>query len=190
MHISSPTRPKQTPSLGSTESRRKAARLIFCTAVLVILLDILPPTWPWLSRPKHWLSQVLNRVGLWQGQWTMFAPDPVLENALLSVEFKINDQKSEEWNSPDWKHVGILEKFYRFRHVNFFNRIHLDRNRAALNDFSDYLATHDRQASIRSLKIFRNSMTLLPSDNGTIPDRDDWIWVSRSDFLTERRYDP
>jgi hypothetical protein len=190
MRISASSPAKQESSNGSPKFRRNAARFVFCTAVVVILLDVIPPTWPWFSRPKFWLSQILNRVGLWQGQWTMFAPDPVLENASLSAEFEIKDQKPETWDSPDWQHVGTFEKFYRFRHMNFYNRVHLDRNRAALNDFSDYLAIHNRSSPVLRLKVFRNSMTLLPMEEASIPDREDWTWVSRSDFLTERRYDP
>ncbi len=174
----------------STSLRRQAARMIFCITVAVIFLDVIPPTWSWFSQPKLGLSNVLNRVGLWQGQWTMFAPDPILNNASLSAEFEDDKGNTKYWDSPDWKHVETFEKFYRFRYVNFYNRIHLDRNARALKDFCDYLAENESEAAVVRLKIFRNSTTLLAPDDGIMPNRDDAIWVSRSDFLTERRYDP
>jgi len=164
--------------------------MIFCITVAVISLDVIPPTWLWFSQPKLWLSNVLNRVGLWQGQWTMFAPDPILNNAVLSAEFEDEEGNTKYWDSPDWKHVGTLEKFYRFRYLNFYNRIHLDRNAPALKDFCDNLARNESESAVVWLKIFRNSTTMLAPDDGGMPNRNDAIWVSRSDFLTERRYDP
>ncbi len=174
----------------SVNFRRRAARVMFCIAVAVILLDIIPPTWQWFSPPKLWLSNVLNRVGLWQGQWTMFAPDPILTNASLSAEFEDQDGNTTYWDSPDWKHVGTFEKFYRFRYMNFYNRVHLDGNTPAMKDFCDYIARNESKSPVVRLMIFRNSITTLAPDDGSIPNRNDVIWVSRSDFLTERRYDP
>ncbi len=190
MQMPSKSRLEPASSNGSLNFRIKVARFFVSAAVVVILLDTIPPTWPWFTQPKLWLSHVLNRVGLWQGQWTMFAPDPILENALLSVDFEIKDQKSDSWDSPNWKQVGTLEKFYRFRHMNFYNRLHLDHNKLALNDFLDYLAIHRSNSPVVKLKVYRNAMTLLPSEDGSILDRQEWIWVSRSDFLSERRYEP
>jgi hypothetical protein len=164
--------------------------MIFCVTVAVIFLDVIPPTWSWFSQPKLWLSEVLNRVGLWQGQWSMFAPDPILNNASLSAGFEDRDGNTTSWESPDWKHVSTLEKFYRFRYLNFYNRIYLDQNARALKDFCDYLARNESESPVVLIRIFRNSMTMLAPDEGVMPNRNDAIWVSRNDFLTERRYDP
>lgn len=170
--------------------RRRLARFIFCVATCVVILDVIPPDWPGFTRPKLLLSEILNRVGLWQGQWTMFAPDPVLTNASLSAEFEHADGKITYWVSPDWKRVGTFEKFYRFRYLNFFNRVHLDNNARALKDFADFISRNESKSPVVRLKIHRNSMTMLAPDDGRLPNRNDAIWVSRSDFLTERRYDP
>ena len=165
-------------------------RLFFCSAVVVIFLDIIPPSWPMFSQPKQWLSNVLNRVGLWQGQWSMFAPDPILNNAYLSAEFEDNQGNKTYWDSPDWKKTGNLEKFYGFRHLNFFNRIYLDQNNRALKDFADFLVRTEGRPTVRSVKFFRTSMSILAADDGNMPARGNTTWLSRTDFLTERRYDP
>ncbi len=174
----------------STSRRRKSIRVFFSVAVAVILLDVIPPSWPGVSQPKRWLSSLLNRVGLWQGQWAMFAPNPIINNAYLTAEIEDEVGNQTYWDSPDWKSVGTFGKFYRFRYLNFYNRIYLDSNAPAINDFVDYLARTASGSPVRRLKLVRNAMTMLAPEAGSLPTGDDVIWISRSDLLRERRYEP
>jgi len=170
--------------------KKRYVRIFFVIVIAVMSLDVTPPSCPGMSRPKRWLSAFLNRVGLWQGQWVMFSPNPVLNNAYLTAEIDDKDGNRTYWDSPDWKHVSNWEKFYRFRDMNYYNRIYLPQNLLATNDFADYLARTSSKSPVARLKLVRTPMTMVVPETGTLPKRDDTIWISSSNFLTERRYDP
>lgn len=169
---------------------RSAIRIFFIVTVVVIVADIIPPNWPGASRPKQWLSSFLNRVGLWQGQWMMFTPNPMINNAYLTAEIENEDGTKVFWDSPDWKFAVSWKKFYRFRHMNFYNRIYLPGSSSATNDFADYLARTVSNSTVRKLTLVRVPMTMVIPEAGSFPRRDDTIWISSSNFVTERIYDP
>ncbi len=171
-------------------NQKRYIRIFFLIAVAVMALDITPPSFPGMSRPKRWLSAVLNRVGLWQGQWVMFSPDPFLNNAYLTAEIDDKDGNRTYWDSPDWKQASSSEKFYRFRYMNYYNRIYIKENLLATNDFADYLAHTSSRSPVRRLTLVRTKMTMVLPEAEALPKRDDTIWISSSNFLTERHYDP
>lgn len=165
-------------------------RLFFLLAVATIFIDVSPPSWSILRIPKKCLSPILNRVGLWQGQWSMFTPNPVLNNAYLTAEMEDRVGAITYWDSPDWKRVGSIEKFYRFRELNFYNRIYLDENASAIADFADYLRRTEGFGSLRRLKLTHNPLTMVSPEENPFPSREETIWISSSNFLTEKQYDP
>ncbi len=155
----------------------------------------MPGAWSWFQQPKSMLSEVLKRIGLAQGEWVLFAPNPDVDNGWLSAEIINTNQQSHQWLSPIWDQHSVWNKFYRFRHMNFYNRLANSRNLSAWDEFADFLVRQYRQQNpqeiVRQVSLFRNSMKMLPLPGDiTMPTPDDITWMTSNEFLTRRTYQP
>jgi hypothetical protein len=204
-----------------SDIRRYAIRLFVSIAAVVIAIETCPSQWPGARKLKSWVSPSVNFLGLWQGEWPLFAPNPVINNAWLTAEFYDSPNLEsgqfqppfKTWNSPLWVKASPWEKFYGFRHVNYFNRLphtHMQK----VEDFGDYitrnqLGTHYRPVvtSVDSsempiepsddvrpntvvLKLFYNRLNIAMPDDGTLAGPEETVWVSVGESLLVRQYRP
>ena len=169
--------------------KRAAVRFFALLITFVAVLDVLPRSWTWLSVPKQHLTAWLNHTGLWQGEWPMFAPDPILNNGWFTADIRATDGTVTQWDSPYWFQRSSWDKFVRFRHMDFYNRLPLPANRPAADDFADYLA---RQASkpTASVKLYKNHLSIQMPPDGSIPTRDEIVWLFTSEPIVTRSYHP
>ncbi len=183
----------------SQRHKRRAVRFFFCLFLCVLVVDAVPDELPGAGQAKWFVGPFLNRTGLWQGQWTLFAPNPKINNAWISAEVYAPDgSQSAFWNSTYWAETSTWERFSGFRHINYNNRIQTQGKRAA-DDLADFLArslitptavaTTDRQAA-RRLVLSRTELNVVLPDDGTLPSRDETLWISTSQNLTVREYQP
>lgn len=183
----------------SQHLRRKLVRLFFCLILIALVAEASPDELPGAGYAKRWLGPWLNRMGLWQGQWTLFAPNPKINNAWISAEVYAPDgTQSAFWNSTYWAETSTWERFAGFRHINYNNRIQTQGKRAA-DDLADFLArslitptavaTTDRQDA-RRLVLSRTELNVVLPGDGTLPNRDETMWISTSQNLTVREYQP
>jgi hypothetical protein len=175
-------------------NRGKTIKLTFCLVLMSIMfLDVLPRSVPGLQGIKSVLNAGLNRVGLWQGPWTMFTPDPVIGNGWFSDELTLSDGSVLKWDSPYWADKGTWEKFVRFRYVNYYNRLYLPANAAGIGDLQDYLARTLVPADgpqVVSSMMSRTRMQLLLPEDGTLPTLDENEWVFTAEPYGRRNYEP
>ncbi|WP_145077883.1 hypothetical protein [Aureliella helgolandensis] len=202
----------ETALLQATDSagRRIAVRWFVGVCALWIAIETLPTSVPGIQRLKDLLSPISNRCGVWQGEWPLFAPNPVLNNAWLTAEITAPDGTKEYWNSTYWATASSWEKFIHFRHVNYGNRI-ASAGRAAVDDFCDYIARQEISSSATpesnelnardaesagtamagwTVTLFRDQMTMPPLLESELPPREEIAWISVSRPLTSRRYSP
>ena len=172
---------------GSAAVRRRAVRWFVILLITVMFVDSAPQSWSWLRRPKRAVSVVLNRIGLWQGEWSMFAPDPVLNNGWFTAEIHSPDGTVSQWNSPYWITSNSGDKFLRFRYLNYFNRLPAPFYQPARNDFADYLARKS-PVPVESVKLFHTRTRLIMPEDGSLPKRDEVDWMFSSEILTKRTY--
>ncbi len=176
------------------------------------------------------LRPYLRAVGLWQGEWQLFAPDPVLSNNWWTVEakgklavelaneegiFVAGTEPNEQfsWNTPFWGEVSALEKTFKRRHVAYFRRMS-DFPRIVVRDYMDYWVrqrfgdrvrplreqpseyengvriadkTFDEPADLE-LIVYRNEMKLAFPDDGSLPNREETVWMSVTEKYVHRRY--
>jgi hypothetical protein len=78
-------------------------------------------------------------LGISQGEWSLFAPNPTLNNAWFSAELYAPDGTLTTWNSTYWGTASGTQKFREFRMLNFSNRLSR-RDPLARDDFADYVA--------------------------------------------------
>ncbi len=120
--------------------QRAAVRIFFLLFAGVIIIDTAPSTWAWMRPAKQFVCPALNYCGLWQGQWTLFAPNPKLNNAWLSAEiYRPDGTQQEVWNSTYWANSTGWKRFVGYRRMLYAIRMAAIDSRAA-NDFADYLA--------------------------------------------------
>ncbi len=218
--------------------RRVTVRLFFLVFAAVVVIDVAPSQWPWMRPVKQAVCPRLNYCGLWQGQWTLFAPSPILNNAWLSAEiYRPDGSQQEVWNSTYWANSSGWERFLGFRHMNYRNSMGAAAP-AAANDLADYLArqlisptahpieqpvaevaqtfggsptspetlgefrydqsqpgavsdTNRRpQQPTWRLVLTRSQLSIVLPHDGTLPKRDETLWISSSKNLAVREYLP
>ena len=109
---------------------------------LSIVIETLPSKFWGVSTLKRYVSPLNNRLGLGQGEWPLFAPDPKINNAWISAELRGPDGSFQIWNSPYWATKGNWDKFRHFRMMNYGNRLPF-RELIAGQDFADYLVNKE-----------------------------------------------
>ena len=235
--------PSATPDeaplpVGIRHSRwRTAVKLFVLVLGTVVLIDTAPigmvasdGPFGWVYEAKVRLRPFLRAVGLWQGEWQLFAPDPVLSNNWWTIEAKgtlaaelanvegvfvagsgSNEQFS--WNTPFWGEVSAVEKTFKRRHVSYFRRMS-DFPRMVVRDYMDFWVRQhfgDRVRPMREqpseyengvpitdktfsepadleLIVYRNEMKLAFPDDGTLPNREETVWMSVTEKYVHRRY--
>jgi hypothetical protein len=165
----------------------RVARLLFLTLALAMILDVCSPAWFGNATPKRWLTLALGRIGLWQGQWVMFSPNPVLNNAWYSLEVERAEGEPETvWISPAWQEASGWERFRRFREMNYFSRLCADRNHLAARDFTDWLLREHGFPDDQPAALKRFEMHLLYHEPGIFPRPADQIEILKSQLLIDR----
>ncbi len=187
-----------TPSPISAGSRGKwriLHRLCFFVLATSMVIDVFPWQTP-LDGIKRAFNQVQIRTGLWQGQWSMFAPNPSISNRWLVAKlFDDQDVLINEWSSPYWPNTSGSERFVNFRAMNYFNRVSTSQNLDALADLAKYLKkqmaseaglTHDSLKIRVDAEIFR----LLVEESGELTPPEDLVWVPETRILFEDPLSP
>ncbi len=198
---------------GADPLRRTCIRCFVALALIVISIDT-APGWSFIKPLQEYLRPALNLTGLWQGDWPLFAPNPVINNTWISAEFYpvgdpspmlASDGRPLSWNSPIWLEFNSWNKFYRFRHINYFNRAAY-RGDAAIEDLADYVVRTElgpefhsldampiekdgaEDASPIELRLFMNRMQIVLPDDGSLPSPEETTWMSVSSNLVMRKY--
>jgi hypothetical protein len=174
---------------GRIRRRRAAVRLAVLVIASAMILDTLPYSWKWLAGPKQYLSRVLNPLGLWQGEWPLFAPDPVINNGWLTAELQSTDGTLEQWDSPLWSQASGWEKFAGFRHVDYYNHVPLPANYPARDDLLDYLIRRAAKP-VKTAKLYRNQLRMQLPEDGSLPPRDEIPWMFSSEIILRRTFQP
>lgn len=183
--------------------KRKFVKLFIVLFAIVLVVDTGPAQFSPIPLARQWLSPVLNRLGLWQGEWPLFAPEPKLNNAWLSADIHGPDSEFRSWNSTFWFEESSWAKFYRFRHMNYEVQMPFS-SPEAIEDFADCVARQvigegvapipdselaaQDPGSMWTLELSRNSMNLTLPGDGSLPSRDETAWVLNSRTLVTRYY--
>jgi hypothetical protein len=192
--------------------RRIAVRWFMLVITAFIAVDAGPGAFPVVARAKQVVSPILTRIGLWQGEWTLFAPNPAINNAWVSAEIRDPNGELETWNSTYWAGTSGWERFRGFRYINYSNRLPT-QDQAVADDYADYLARQlisptaqplnlspdassnaspptQTPAEAWKLSLFRSQLNLSLPEDGSLPPRDEVLWISTSKNLAIREYLP
>lgn len=104
---------------------------------IVVAVDVAPDSWVSHSTFQRHLRLGLECLGIAQGEWSLFAPNPGMRTGFIVGEVLDREGNSAVWKSPDWSREGVVTKFFKFRHLNYYQRVVLSQD--ASIDLADYL---------------------------------------------------
>src|SRR5690554_4728667 len=100
--------------------RRIALNALIAAFVFILALDTLPQAPPALQQS---IQPLLLRLGINQGPWNLFAPEPDKTNTRLRAEIVYRDGESRTWNSIDWTRASAWQKWVGHRHFEWQDHI-------------------------------------------------------------------
>lgn len=170
--------------------RRRRIRLFAGLVVLLLLSD----TFPQLEQPQpeSRLRRWLSPIGLWQGAWSMYAPDPTFRTVRLSAEITLADGALLTWEMPEWTEKSCWDRFVGHRQLNYNNQLDAT-NGPAYDDFADYLRRAwlprqaDGEADAVELRFVVSELRILPPQDEQFPTADNTGWMSGTQ--TRRQWD-
>ena len=114
----------------------------FIAAMLAILaIDALPQT---PVGVQLLIQPTLTRLGIYQGTWTLFAPDPDRTNTRLRAEITYRDGERATWTMPDWRKVSAWEMFVTHRRRAWWSHIVSQGGGPTWEPTCRYLARQER----------------------------------------------
>jgi len=124
-----------------TRLRLYAVNTFIAAFLLIVFVDMLPQS-PLALRLA--IVPVVTRLGIQQGQWTLFAPDPDRVNTRLKAEITYRDGERREWVGPDWRHVSATEKWVGHRWREWYDHMAGQNGAPAWEPWCRYLARTER----------------------------------------------
>src|SRR5262245_228682 len=90
--------------------------------IATILLFVAIDTVPQAPDAVHkGLAPLLTRIGMNQGRWNLFGPDPDRVNTRWRAEITYRDGEQRQWRGPDWSNVSAWDKWVGHRHVEWYD---------------------------------------------------------------------
>ena len=123
--------------------KRVSINLFIVCFLTAILIDGLPATSLFHERMKAFIDPALDKTGLWQQSWQLFAPKVERVNASLSAVFTHRDGNNSTWHSVEWSEKSALQRFLNHREMEFFDAVRNDSNGSAWAGLVRYLAEHE-----------------------------------------------
>ena len=142
-------------------------RLANILLLSLLLIEGLPELGPAHRGIRQHLDWIVDKTGLWQGSWKLFAPQVDKINVAISAEITFSDSSVQTWRSPDWSKMGPIEKNRYFRHMEYYDNMRLDKHRAVWRSFAEYLVRtikHDTSPGLKvvSVKLIRHWTNIAP----------------------------
>ena len=114
-----------------------AINAFIAAIVAFMLIDSLPQS---PQAVQLAIQPVVQRIGVHQGPWSMFAPEPDRLNLRMRAEIKYRDGQTAEWHSPEWRSQSLGERWTRHRHQEFGETIMMQEAAPALEAWTRHLA--------------------------------------------------
>jgi hypothetical protein len=116
------------------------ANAFIAALLLLMAIDLLPTAPPALQAN---IQPLLTRLGLDQGPYMLFAPNPDAINTRLRAEITYRDGKQAVWRSPAWREQSAAQRWLGHRRQEWLDHMAL-RPDPALKPWCRYLAKSAR----------------------------------------------
>lgn len=126
-----------TRSTYGSKPRVRAIRVFVLMFAAAIAIDTFPDAWSTRFALRSRVQSVLAILGLAQGDWPLFAPNPGMFHGYVVGDAIDGQGNTAFWTSPEWPKASAWQKFVDFRHMNYYHRVIGTKEGAS--DFADYL---------------------------------------------------
>jgi len=120
---------------------RYAVNAFIAVVLAVMAIDMLPQSPTALHMA---IIPGLKRLGLDQGMWNLFAPEPDRVNTRLRADITYRDGEKREWRGPDWAKMSAWDKWVGHRRFEWYDHVVLQPSAKALEPWCRYLARTER----------------------------------------------
>ncbi|MCB1122476.1 MAG: hypothetical protein KJT03_13065 [Verrucomicrobiae bacterium] len=129
----------------SAVASKPGNRIWWCRAglvlfILVLAIDTIPARLGIHKTLQSWVEPVLDKVGLWQGRWELFGPEPASTNNAVAADILMADGRLFHWTSPDPAKWTVWQKFRNFRWNEYYDTVQLDDYQEAWPYLADWIA--------------------------------------------------
>ncbi len=119
---------------------RRVTNAFQALLLFVLATSALPTLHTAQDKLREMLDPLVDAVGLWQGQWELFAPEPDKVNVRVVAIVEFADGVTGGWRSPNWQEMSAAARFRHFRLSEFVDGIRLDNNSGAWHAFARWVA--------------------------------------------------
>lgn len=102
--------------------------------------DALPGSSSGREAIRRVFAHVLYPLGLFQGDWKLFAPEPDRLNTWIEARVTFSDGRTAVWTSPDWQNLPLYDEVLRGRHSKWYDVLRRDEYKALWPSFVQYIA--------------------------------------------------
>jgi hypothetical protein len=121
--------------------RRYAVNAFIAVVLATMAIDMLPQSPAALHMA---VAPGLKRLGLDQGMWNLFAPDPDQVNTRLRAEITYRDGEKREWCGPYWAKMSAWDKWVGHRRFEWYDHVVLQPSAPIWESWCRYLARTER----------------------------------------------
>lgn len=154
-------------------AERGVVNAFIAALLLLLLLDGLPFV---PLRIHSLVGPIVDRLGIWQTGWNMFAPTADTTNTRYFADIEYADGTVAHWNSPDWEHERGLPRFLNSRYLEYLDNAAQEASIDAWPALADHIArVHPGphpQSAVRRVKIW--------AETARIEEPDLWGWQPRA----------
>ena len=150
----------------------KGARNLLIGAILLgLTVDTLPAV---PNRIRQALLPPLKLLGIDQGKWSMFDPEPDRQNHRISAVVYYADGSERTWRPPDWREQSRRERFLTHRQSKYCENIANPGFLSALPPLAHWIVRElENQSDPPRAKPVRVEFWI---EDGPIPDHHYFPW--------------
>jgi hypothetical protein len=114
-----------------------AINALIAALLLLVVIDAMPQSPIALQLA---IQPIVRRLGIQQGAWNMFTPNPDSINIRWRVEVTYRDGQTAEWQTPDWRSQPLARRFTRQRHQEYCDMLVTQEAAPAWEDAARFFA--------------------------------------------------
>ncbi|MGB0581521.1 MAG: hypothetical protein ACPGVU_17630 [Limisphaerales bacterium] len=120
------------PPMNKIDKLKRYAVNIFIVCIIALFtIDGMPDFITSHVMLRDNLNPILKKIGLWQGPWDLFAPEPDKENIRITAEVIYADGGVFKWSSPDWRKKSRWYLVRHYRRQEYYDNARRDVNQPA-----------------------------------------------------------
>jgi hypothetical protein len=120
--------------------RRHATNAFGLVLMVLLAQDALPGASEGRQAIRRVFAPLLYPLGLFQGDWKLFAPEPDRVNTWIEARVTFSNGQTTVWTSPDWRNLSWHEELLRGRHAKWWDVLRRDEFKVLWPSFALHVA--------------------------------------------------